>query len=61
MENDRNYFTRRALEERSAAGKASGKAREAHEAMAGHYEALAQTAREPEQLEPTSVQPASSA
>lgn len=45
MEDDRCYFARRAVEERSAAGKsANPKAREAHERMAERYEEQAQAA-----------------
>lgn len=45
MENDRSYFTRRAVEERSAADKSQNpKAREAHQKMAERYEEQAQTA-----------------
>lgn len=39
MESDRSYYTRRALEERSAAEKATNpKAREAHRQIAERYE-----------------------
>lgn len=39
MENDRSYFARRALEERSAADRsADARARKAHRAMAERYE-----------------------
>ena len=45
MDNDRNYFTRRASEERSAADKAENpKARDAHRLMAERYEKQASTA-----------------
>ena len=40
-ENDRSYFTRRAAQEHSAATKARGKAREAHERMEERYRDLA--------------------
>ena len=42
MENDRTYFTKREEEERSAATRAKGKARQAHEQMAERYHELAQ-------------------
>lgn len=45
MEDERSYYARRAVEERSAAGKsANPKAREAHERMAQRYEEQAQAA-----------------
>lgn len=37
MENNRSYFMRRAAQERSAATRSTGKAREAHEQMAERY------------------------
>lgn len=37
MENNRNYFMRRAAQERSAASHAEGKAREAHRQLAKSY------------------------
>jgi hypothetical protein len=40
MERNRSYFMRRAAQERSAASRADGKAREVHEQMAQHYEEL---------------------
>ena len=47
MENDRSYFTRRALEERSAADKAGNrKARDAHRQMAESYEKRADVGAE---------------
>ncbi len=49
MEDDRSYFTRRAAEERSAAGKSgNAKAREAHERMAERYEEQALAADAPQ-------------
>ncbi|HET6535426.1 MAG TPA: hypothetical protein VFG41_04520, partial [Sphingomicrobium sp.] len=45
---DGAYYLKRAAQERSAAAAASGRAREAHEAMAEHYEELA---KEPEALD----------
>jgi hypothetical protein len=45
MNNNRDYFARRADEERSAADRATNdKAREAHRQMAKHYEEQAGTA-----------------
>lgn len=58
MGSNHSYFIKRATQERSAAEAAQGKAREAHEAMAARYDALAQSAEEPEQIEPASRQPA---
>jgi hypothetical protein len=52
MKNDRAYFMRRAAQERSAATITQGKAREAHEAMARHYQELVQAA------DPTKTEPA---
>ena len=44
MERDQAYFTRRAVEERSAADKCDNlKARQAHQQMAERYEQQAQT------------------
>lgn len=42
MEQDRIYFTKREEQERSAATRAKGKARQAHEQMAERYHDLAQ-------------------
>ena len=48
MEDERSYYARRAVEERSAAGKsANPKAREAHERMAERYEEQAQAVEAP--------------
>lgn len=48
MEDERSYYFRRAVEERSAAGKsANPKAREAHERMAERYEEQAHAAEAP--------------
>ncbi len=44
MERNRNYFMRRAAQERSAASRADGKARKLHEQLAEHYEELVQAA-----------------
>lgn len=44
MENNRSYFTKREAEERAAATRAKGKAREAHEQMAERYHELAHPA-----------------
>ena len=41
MENNRSYFMRRAAQERAAAVRSNGKARDAHQLMADHYEELA--------------------
>lgn len=49
MEDERSYYARRAVEERSAAGKsANPKAREAHERMAERYEEQAEAAEAPQ-------------
>ena len=40
MENNRTYFMRRAAQERAAALRSAGKAKEAHQLMAEHYEEL---------------------
>lgn len=42
MENDRNYFLRRAEQERSAATLAEGKARAAHLELADEYQRRAE-------------------
>jgi hypothetical protein len=42
MEDNRSYFMKRAAQERSAASRATGKAREAHEQMAERYRDLAE-------------------
>jgi hypothetical protein len=56
MEDDRTYFTRRALEERSAADKAGNrKAREAHSQMAKSYEERAQARTHEPAQEPAPV------
>jgi hypothetical protein len=47
MKNDRAYFMRRAAQERSAATTTQGKAREAHETMARHYQELVKAAELP--------------
>lgn len=41
MTDDRNYFRKREMQERSAAASAKGKARDAHAAMADRYHDLA--------------------
>ena len=53
MERDRTYFMRRAAQERSAATRASGKAREAHREMADRYKDMVRSGE-------TAEQPASS-
>jgi hypothetical protein len=53
MESNRTYFMRRATQEREAALRSNGKAREAHELMAKHYAELAS-----EQSAPAAVVPA---
>lgn len=49
METNRTYFMRRAAQERSAATRASGKAREAHQAMADRYKDLVRSKEPAEQ------------
>ncbi len=43
MENDLSYFMKRAAQERSAASRSKGRARQAHEQMADRYRELAQS------------------
>jgi hypothetical protein len=53
MENNRSYFMRRAAQERSAATHSKGKARQAHEEMAEHYQDLVHSGGEaPKRAEP---------
>jgi hypothetical protein len=52
MEHDRTYFMRRAAQERSAANRARGKARKAHEQMAECYHNLVGSDDTPSHPEP---------
>ena len=54
METDRSYFTRRAAQEHSAATRALGKARDAHEEMEGRYRGLAESSDDDGNGEPES-------
>ena len=49
MERDRTYFMRRAAQERSAATRSSGKAREAHRQMADRYKEMVRSEEPVEQ------------
>jgi hypothetical protein len=52
MGRDRTYFLRRAAQERSAATRATGKAREAHQQMADRYKDLVHSGDPPNRTEP---------
>jgi hypothetical protein len=52
MPTNQSYFSKREAQERSAASRAKGKARAAHEEMANRYHELAE-----EELSPSSADP----
>ena len=58
METERDYLSRRALEEEAAAGRAStDKARELHNDLAVRYRSAAETRLEPRSPDPAPAKP----